>query len=325
MHVDFGLSLDPEFNLGICIFGVKAASNASLPENWLEQFFNYYRQSAGLSPVVKSVQYSADLAKHVSYMLLNVPTEGLWHGETPGRPGYTVEGAQAAGESNLWFPGVYATPAVSIDVWMGSIHDRYGMLRPDLVTTGFGFGCDAQNCGTGLNVIRGLDWGINAKPNGVIYPGQNQINVNRDITLTWQFISDSTVVLKSASLRISPGRSFQFRRQHRQPATSSIWFLDPTSSFAYGTMYTANVIIRLGADQLHRTWSFTTEFDPNAFTYTITGNAGVSGANISYTGGSTFSDGSGNYLIPVSAGWSGTVTPIHPCYSFSPGIAAIQT
>jgi len=52
--------------------------------------------------------------------------------------------------------------------------------------------------------------------------------------------------------------------------------------------------------------------------YTISGNAGVSGATITYTGGSTTSDASGNYSIFVSSGWSGTVTPSKSGYSFSP-------
>ena len=124
---------------------VKAASNAGLPENWLERF-NYYRQAAGLPSVVESSEYSAALAKHVNYMLLNVATEGLFHGETPGHPGYTLEGAQAAAESNLWFGGGSSfTSIAAMDGWMGSIHHRYGMLRPDLETTGFGFGCTNQN------------------------------------------------------------------------------------------------------------------------------------------------------------------------------------
>lgn len=175
----------------------------TLPDNWLERF-NYYRQAAGLPLVVESPAYSADLANHVNYMLLNVPTEGLWHGETLGLPGYTAEGAQAAAESNLfWFPsGVsYTTPAITIDGWMASIHHRYGMLRPDLVTTGYGFGCDSQNCSSGLNVIRGIVWDSTLRPNGVIYPGPNQVNVNRDIIITWQFTGQSTVALINASLK----------------------------------------------------------------------------------------------------------------------------
>ena len=50
----------------------------------------------------------------------------------------------------------------------------------------------------------------------------------------------------------------------------------------------------------------------------ISGNAGVAGATINYTGGSTTTNGSGNYTFDVPPGWSGTVTPSHACFTFSP-------
>jgi hypothetical protein len=54
---------------------------------------------------------------------------------------------------------------------------------------------------------------------------------------------------------------------------------------------------------------------------TISGNDQVAGAILSYTDGTTKSvtaDGSGNYSIHVPAGWSGTVTPSKPGYTFGP-------
>ncbi len=53
-------------------------------------------------------------------------------------------------------------------------------------------------------------------------------------------------------------------------------------------------------------------------TYFITGNAGVAGATLSYTGGSTTADGAGAYSVPVPYNWSGTVTPARAGYVFSP-------
>lgn len=50
----------------------------------------------------------------------------------------------------------------------------------------------------------------------------------------------------------------------------------------------------------------------------ISGNAGVAGATINYTGGSTIANGSGNYSFDVLPGWSGTVTPSRQCYQFTP-------
>ena len=54
---------------------------------------------------------------------------------------------------------------------------------------------------------------------------------------------------------------------------------------------------------------------------TISGSAGVAGVKLSYTDGSsktvtTAADGS--YSFPISYNWSGTVTPSHPCFTFSP-------
>jgi hypothetical protein len=50
----------------------------------------------------------------------------------------------------------------------------------------------------------------------------------------------------------------------------------------------------------------------------ITGNVGVSGTTLNYTGGSTVADSNGNYSISVPYQWSGTVTPGHTCYTFNP-------
>ena len=53
----------------------------------------------------------------------------------------------------------------------------------------------------------------------------------------------------------------------------------------------------------------------------IYGSVGVGGATLSYTDGTakaTTSDPFGSYSILVSNNWSGTVTPTHPCYTFSP-------
>ena len=64
----------------------------------------------------------------------------------------------------------------------------------------------------------------------------------------------------------------------------------------------------------------------SASTYhTISGNAGVASATVTYNGsgwfdadGSTTADGSGNYTITILHGWDGTVTPSKAGYTFSP-------
>ena len=56
-------------------------------------------------------------------------------------------------------------------------------------------------------------------------------------------------------------------------------------------------------------------------TYTISGNAGVAGAILSYTDGTpktATADGNGNYSFVVPYNWSGSVTPLLAGYFFSP-------
>ncbi len=56
-------------------------------------------------------------------------------------------------------------------------------------------------------------------------------------------------------------------------------------------------------------------------TFTISGNAGIAGAVLSYTDvtvKTATADGSGNYTLVVSYNWGGTVMPALPGYAFSP-------
>jgi hypothetical protein len=56
-------------------------------------------------------------------------------------------------------------------------------------------------------------------------------------------------------------------------------------------------------------------------TYSISGNAGIAGATLSYTDGvakTATADGSGNYSLLVSYNWSGTITPSMTGYTFTP-------
>jgi hypothetical protein len=53
----------------------------------------------------------------------------------------------------------------------------------------------------------------------------------------------------------------------------------------------------------------------------ISGNAGAAGVTLTYIDGTektVTSQVDGSYTLPVPPGWSGTVTPSHPCYTFNP-------
>ncbi len=55
-----------------------------------------------------------------------------------------------------------------------------------------------------------------------------------------------------------------------------------------------------------------------AVTLTLSGNAGLPGAAVTYTGGSTVADATGAYSINVTSPWTGTVTPSNGDYTFTP-------
>jgi hypothetical protein len=62
-------------------------------------------------------------------------------------------------------------------------------------------------------------------------------------------------------------------------------------------------------------------FTVTAITYSISGNAGLPGVTLSYTDTNpktATSDSSGDYSLSVSYGWSGSVTPSLPGYTFTP-------
>ena len=62
-------------------------------------------------------------------------------------------------------------------------------------------------------------------------------------------------------------------------------------------------------------------YSATAITYNISGNAGAAGVTLSYIDSvlkTVTADGSGNYTLPVSYNWSGTVTPTKAGYTFLP-------
>lgn len=244
------------------VFRGNRVDTTNPPEDWLERF-NLYRAAAGLPPVTEDLAYSDALAKHVNYMLLN--PDDIWHGETPGRPGYTPEGAQAAAESNLWFTGPGTTDATAIDKWMRSVCHRYGMLRPELTATGFGSGCDSEYCAFGLNVLGSLN-GVYEAPKGVVYPGEDQRGVRTTTTISWQFdpyygpehaSTNPLAVLISAALYDADGRPVPVSTS----TPDGYWNVvtaAPTEPLEPGAAYAVEMTVALGDRELSRSWTFVT-------------------------------------------------------------------
>lgn len=121
------------------------------------------------------------------------------------------------------------------------------------------------------------------------------------VTLSYTDGSPKTAVSDSSgnyAFSVSPGWS------------GTVMPLMPGYAFAPASVVYTNVL----ANQTNQNYSAGT-------TYTISGNAGIPGAMLSYTDNSArtaTADGSGNYVLAVSVGWSGTVTPYRAGYTFSP-------
>ena len=124
--------------------------------DWLTTV-NYYRAMAGDAPVTEDPTMSAGATNHSCYMLYN----GISHDEVPGLQGYTPEGDLAGNNGNVAVSSVINTSDRShVELWMTGPFHAIGVLRPNLVTTGFGR-CDLPNTptwhsGATLDVIRGL-------------------------------------------------------------------------------------------------------------------------------------------------------------------------
>ena len=91
------------------------------------------------------------------------------------------------------------------------------------------------------------------------------------------------------------------------------WHFSNWTGNVPGSPNAANpVTVTVGSSDL----TVTANYTPT--TPTISGNAGVGAALLSYNGGSTVADAGGNYSFSVAAGWTGTVTPSKTGYTFSP-------
>ena len=85
----------------------------------------------------------------------------------------------------------------------------------------------------------------------------------------------------------------------------------PGSTFSPPSRSYSNVV----ADKTGQNYS-------TSSSYSISGNAGVAAATLSYTVNgtpkTTVSLSNGNYSLLAPGGWTGVITPSHPCFSFSP-------
>lgn len=160
--------------LAAVTIGLAAPSPVSAvsDSDWLT-IVNTYRAMSGLAPVTANGVWSAEAQAHSCYMLQN----GITHDEIPGRPGYTSGGDVAGNSGNVAVSSsVSASARNHIDLWMTGPFHAIGILRQNLVSTGFGL-CTSSNTPTPwhsagtLDVIRGLDFGRPPATAPIVFPG----------------------------------------------------------------------------------------------------------------------------------------------------------
>lgn len=152
--------------------GGSATADGVADHDWLG-IVNTYRQMSGLAPVTANTTWSAEGKAHSCYMLQN----GISHDEIPGRPGYTPGGDIAGNSGNVAVSSaITATPRNHIDLWMTGPFHAIGILRHNLVASGFGL-CAQENTptpwrsGATLDVIRGLDMNRPRPSTPILFPG----------------------------------------------------------------------------------------------------------------------------------------------------------
>jgi hypothetical protein len=242
--------------LGNDLKGVTASGAAppvALPGGWLARL-NAHRVAAGVPPVSEDPALSAAAAQHIAYMLAN-PDEYV-HNETPGAPGFTAAGQQAAQQSNLFRAGPGFTAEAAVDGWIDSIAHRFGMLRPELTRTGFALDCDARGCAAAMNVLAAADGP--AQPDGVVYPGDGQTGVSTGL-ISWQSGSfDPALAVSTASVHTAAGQDVPITVL---PANGffNIVTLKPGAPLAPATAYTVDLTITQAGASRHKVWTFRTK------------------------------------------------------------------
>jgi hypothetical protein len=149
------------------------APTATACPGWLSRL-NYWRSTAGLSPLGENAVWSSGDRLHSAYMVKN---NLIAHDETPVTPYYTVAGDAAGNSGNIEVNSSLSfTDERAIDFWMQAPFHAMGMMDPRLQQTGFG--AYRQNtsgpwrAGFTLDVIRGNSFTGGSYP--VYWPGNGK-------------------------------------------------------------------------------------------------------------------------------------------------------
>lgn len=103
-------------------------------------FLNEIRKQSGLAAVVEDTTLSDGANKHANYLVLNagdVAQTGDYHSEDPTKPGYTKEGDDVAGNSDI-DPTCFGSWQVPMRNWLNGPLHAIPLLSPDLDKVGLG-------------------------------------------------------------------------------------------------------------------------------------------------------------------------------------------
>ncbi len=147
-----------------------ATTTAPLPSvlapssSWLVAM-NFYRAMAGLASVSEDPTLSSGDNDHARYLALN---HTVAHAEDPTNPFFTPTGNAAGMASNV-AGGSPSSERGWVEEWMAAPFHALGMLRPGLVSSGFGSYNSASFASAALNVLSHATFGPPSHP--VEWPG----------------------------------------------------------------------------------------------------------------------------------------------------------
>lgn len=233
---------------------------------------NQYRTAAGLNTVSHDSGFSSALALHTNYLLLN-PDQTNFHIEDPSRPGYTLAGEVAGGQSNMARKASTDFQVIeTMELWMKFSSHRFNMLHPDLIRSGFDLSCDTINCASGLNVLGSLPPSYQVTEKNVYYPGDNQTGIPADIfPVTWGFYMPWTgseddgdeVYLISADIYNQQNQKISITTTEPNH-TDNTWdyknqvVLTPNQPLLSAHSYRVEMTVSFHGQTFQHTWSFST-------------------------------------------------------------------
>lgn len=150
------------------------AHAANVDANDWRGVVNAYRAMSGLGPVGENGTWSAQGREHSAYMLIN----GITHVQEQGKPGYTPSGYQAGINGNVAVTSSTTwTARQFVELWLTGPFHAIGVLRHNLVTSGYGQRVDANaarwKSGATLDVLRGIDGSRPRPTTPIVFPGRD--------------------------------------------------------------------------------------------------------------------------------------------------------